>query len=151
MKQLRILLFFGILSTSCIKKTDSDPVISLRSREHRLFGKWILTQHSYVNDQKVNTYSKPVTINIEICKNKMWYGYDSVWNKSVKIGEWNWSLETERKKSKTILILGYQSNSIPAATYHILERLSYSQIRTREYFDVSDEKRYMIYEWKRRE
>ena len=152
MKSLK-LLFLIFWFISCSKKSDSDPLISFRTRTSRLIGKWEITQYSYFDGKIAGTNGNgdPTIIRIEISKNGDWHSYDEKWSNSEYVGQWNWVHNSKRSDKETIFVLGNQKSHNSGGYLHVLERLAYTQIRTRWYFDVGDEKRYMIYEWKRHE
>ena len=143
----------AFIITGCSKKTPSDPFISLRSRETRLVGKWDIIRYYYYNGNKSgkDNSGDPYSYIVQLNKNGEYNILDSNLRIKTAFGYWNWVYESEKKQNHTRIIIGKQRINTSGGQMHILERLSYTQIRTREYFDVSDEKRYMIYEWKRRE
>ncbi len=144
-------LFLPLLLLACAKKSDSDPMLSLRSRTTRLVGKWEVNRYYYYDGKKsgVNGSGDPIREFYHIKENGDWVIYDSSFNNSFQRGYWNWVSVNSRKEKETAFVLGDQIISSPGGKIHFVERLAYTQIRTRWYFDVGDEKRYMIYEWKR--
>jgi hypothetical protein len=152
MKSLK-LLFLIFWFISCSKKSDSDPLISFRTRTSRLIGKWEITQYSYFDGKIAGTNGNgdPTIIRIEISKNGDWHSYDEKWSNSEYVGQWNWVSKQTKSEKETALVLGYQKSSVPFAIYHYLEKLTYQNIRSKEYYDMSDTRKYLIYEWKRHE
>jgi len=150
---MKYLILIVVFLSSCVKKTDSDPLFSLKSRNKRFNGNWEVMRYYYYDGKKSGKGGSgdPAKYYYSIKKSGDWLICDSQFNTIVQLGYWNWVISDTKKQSETSFVLGYQRTSTPGGHFHILERLSYTQIRTREYFDVSDEKRYMVYEWKRRE
>ena len=151
--KMKYLFIFSLFLMACTKKSDSDPLISFRTRTARLIGDWKLIRYYYYDGKKSGTSNSgdPFTTYYRLKTNGDWLICDSLYQEIRQLGYWNWVYPDKKKDKEQKFILGYQISGVNGGFIHILERLSYTQIRTREYFDVSDEKRYMIYEWKRRE
>jgi hypothetical protein len=152
-EMMKYILFFPLFFLACTKKTDSDPLFSLRPRTTRLVGNWEVVRYYYYDGKKsgVGGLGDPYQTYYSIKENGDWIVCDSNFNKILQLGYWNWVHNSKRSDKETIFVLGNQKSHNSGGYLHVLERLAYTQIRTRWYFDVGDEKRYMIYEWKRHE
>jgi len=150
---LYYLFWVPFFLTFCTKKSVSDPILSLRTRDSRIVGKWEIIQYYYYDGRKsgVAGTGDPVRIFYSLSKNGDWIICDSTFKPVRQLGYWNWIFSNSNKTKQTKLLFGFQKYSYDGGYIHLLERLTYKEVRTRFYFDVSDEKRYMIYEWKRQE
>lgn len=146
---LKSAIFTSILLTSCRKIGDDDPLISLRSRESRILGKWRVTRLYYFDGKLggLNHDGDTFKYNRQLNADNSIVILDTAGNKFKEFGNWYW-LEGNQSANdfETICI---RFHGIPIAEKHTLTRLSKKQIISIVYFDQSNKKRYFRHIWER--